>query len=221
MDKYLNKIICGDCLEVLKGLPDNSVDLVLTDPPYGIDYSRHIKHLKHNKIENDNNLDWLPLFISEMNRLLKKSGSCYIFCSWHNIEIFKKEIEKHFNIRNMLIWDKGGLGMGDLKTTYGSVYEICLFCNKEPQLLNGNRDSDLLRQKRSGNKLHPTEKPIELIKYLVTKSSNENDIVLDPFLGSGTTAVACKQLKRNYIGIELSEEYCSIAKKRLEQDVLF
>jgi len=219
-EDFINKVIQGDCLKVMKDIPDNSVDLVLTDPPYGIEYKRHIPYPRYEKIDNDNNLDWLPLVIKEMYRVLYERGNMYMFCNWQNVDIFKTEISKHFTIRNMLIWNKGGGGMGDLKTTYGSVYEICFFANKKPSKLNGRRDNDVINLSRSGNKFHPTEKPISLIGYLIRKSSNESDLILDPFLGSGTTAVAAKQLKRNFIGIEISPEYCKIANERLRVETL-
>jgi len=217
----LNKIICGDSLEYMKTLPDKCIDLVLTDPPYGMNYQRHIKRPRHEKIQNDNSLDWLPEFLEQTSRISKDSATIYMFCSWHNIDIFKQQLSQHFTIRNMLIWDKGGCGMGDLETTFGSIYEICLFATKTPQKLNGKRDSDILRFARSGNANHPTEKPVSLIKFLIQKSTKEGDIILDPFLGSGTTARACKDMGRNYIGIEISPEYCAIAEKRLKQEVLF
>ena len=219
----LNTVICGNCLDIMRGMEDNSVDLVLTDPPYGINYTRHIKETRHTKIENDNDLDWLPVFIKQTARILKPSGNLYVFCSWHNVDIFKVEISKFFSVRNMLVWDKGGQGMGDLKTTYGCVYELCFFANTNTFELNGKRDSDVVRfnsTHRTGNIYHPTQKPTSLMGFLIEKSSKPNDIVLDPFLGSGTTAVACKELGRNYIGIEISPEYCKIAEKRLSQGVL-
>ena len=219
-DDYENKVICGDCLEVMKGIPDNSVDLVLTDPPYGIGYSRHIENPKHDKLKNDSNLLWLKDFLINVRRILKDNGSIYCFCSWHNVDIFKQEIEKKFCIRNMLIWSKGGMGMGDLDTTYGCTYELCFYANQSPQILNGDRDKDVLSYKRSGNLCHPTQKPENLFKFLISKSSKENDLILDPFLGSGTTAVAAKQLGRRFIGIEISPEYCKIAEQRLQQEVL-
>jgi len=209
-------IYCGDCLEVMKQIPDKSVDLVLTDPPYGIDYSRHISNGIHSKIANDTTLNWLDNTLNNTNTLLKDNGSLYMFCSWHNVEVFKIAINKFFEIRNMLIWNKQGNGMGDLTTTYGSIYEICFYANRSPQLLNGNRNCDMLTFSRSGNELHPTQKPIDLIKFLISKSSNETDLIMDCFLGSGTTAVACKQLNRRCIGIEISQKYCDIAVQRLK-----
>jgi len=160
----------------------------------------------------------LPEFISQTSRILKSHGNLYVFCSWHNVDIFKVELSKFFSIRNMLVWDKGGQGMGDLKTTYGCVYELCFFANTKTSELNGKRNSDVIRfssTHRTGNVYHPTQKPTSLMGFLIEKSSKEGDVVFDSFLGSGTTAVSCKELNRKYIGIEINPEYCKIAEKRI------
>ena len=213
----------GDCLEVMKELEDESIDCIIADPPYGINYSRHITNKRFDFIQNDNCLDWLGLCIQGLHRILLNNNNLYMFCSWHNVDYFKQSIGKLFHIKNMLVWDKGGGGMGDLRTDYGNVYELIMFACKYPnnqKALNGKRDNNILNFNRSGNKNHPTEKPVELIKYLINKSTNKNDLILDPFLGSGTTARACKDLGRKCIGIEISKEYCDIAVQRLAQEVL-
>ena len=104
-----NEIYNADCLEVMKYMPDKCVDLVLTDPPYGMEYSRHIKNWRQDKIQNDDNLEWLPEYLEQAGRILKDDGSIYTFCSYHNIDKFKVQVEKQFGVRNILIWDKGGL----------------------------------------------------------------------------------------------------------------
>ena len=216
-----NTVYCAECLEKMKEIDDKSIDLILTDPPYGMEFRSNYRNKKYDKIENDNNLDWLEEFITEIKRTSKEDAHIYVFCSFHKVDIFKQELEKQFKVKNILIWEKNNTGMGDLYGDYAPKYEMIIFCSNGNKKLNGNRIANIIKADKTGNTLHPTEKPLELIKLLITKSSNEDDIILDPFLGSGTTAVACKQLNRNYIGIELSEEYCEIARKRLEQDVLF
>lgn len=216
-----NTVYCAECLKKMKEIDDKSIDLILTDPPYGMEFRSNYRNKKYDKIENDNNLDWLEEFITEIKRTSKEDAHIYVFCSFHKVDIFKQELEKQFKVKNILIWEKNNTGMGDLYGDYAPKYEMIIFCSNGNKKLNGNRIANIIKADKTGNTLHPTEKPLELIKLLITKSSNEDDIILDPFLGSGTTAVACKQLNRNYIGIELSEEYCEIARKRLEQDVLF
>ena len=208
----------GDCLERMKEIPDGSVDMILTDPPYGMKYKRHIKKPRFDKIMNDNNLQWLPAAMDEIKRILTKNGNMYIFCSWHNCDIFKHELQKRFHLKNMLIWNKGGNGMGDLRTDYGGVYEVVFFVvnnTGNQRALNGKRDSNIINFSRSGNKLHPTEKPVDMMEYLISKSTDENQTILDPFMGSGSTGVACKSLNRSFIGIELDEEYFKIAQERI------
>ena len=203
-------------------MEDNSVDLILTDPPYGMSYERHIQDKKHKKIDNDDNLDWLPNFMCELKRVSNKNSHIYMFCSWHNIDIFKQEFSKNFHLKNVLIWNKGGGGMGDLRTDFGGVYEMILFgtklCDIENQRgLNGSRDTNIINGRKSGNEFHPTQKPTDLIEYLLRKSMKDGDIVYDPFMGSGTTAIACKSLGLDYIGSELDEDYYKIIQKRLSK----
>jgi site-specific DNA-methyltransferase (adenine-specific) len=212
------KLIQGDCLEEMKNIPDGSIDLVLTDPPYGMKYKRHIKEPRFDYLLNYEGLEWLPEFCDELGRIMKDDSNFYIFCSWHNVGVFQFELGKHFHLKNLLVWDNGGSGMGDLRTDYGGRYELVFFgVNKKvkQKALNGKRDSNVISFGRSGNKLHPTEKPVDLIEYLTFKSSSECDIVCDPFMGSGTTGVACKNLNRNFIGIELDKDYYEIAKQRI------
>ena len=220
IEEKVNQIICGDCLDVMKDIPDKSIDLVLTDPPYGMEFKSNYRKIKYEKIQNDNNLNWLEDFLKESNRVLKDDTHIYIFCSFHNIDIFKQEISKLFEVKNILVWIKNNTGMGDLEGDYAPQYEFCIYARKGNKKLNNGRDSNILYFDRTGNINHPTEKPVSLMGFLINKSSNEGDTVLDCFLGSGTTAVACKQLNRNFIGIELSEKYCEIARERLRQGIL-
>ncbi len=220
-DDYINKVIHGDCLEVMKQMPDKCVDLVLTDPPYGIEYKSNWG-TNHELIANDNNLDWLSRFTLELSRVVKTDAHLYIFCNMNCLEQFKEEFSRYFKLKNILVWDKQSFGAGDTTGAgYAPQYELVLFFSSGKNKLNSERIGEVIRVPRTFNELHPTQKPVELMKLLVSNSSNENEIVFDPFLGSGTTAVACKQLGRNYIGIELSEKYCAIANERLAQDLLF
>lgn len=205
----------GDCLELMKEIPDKSIDLILTDPPYGMNFQSNFRKEKYKKINNDENLLWIDDFLKESYRVLKDNTCIYIFCSWHNVDIFKKNIEKYFKIKNIIIWVKNNTSMGDLKGSYAPKYEMIIFAHKGRRLMNGFRYPDVIEAKRTNNKLHPTQKPIELLEKFIMASSNENDIVLDPFTGSGSTGVACQNTNRNFIGFELDEKYFEIAKERL------
>lgn len=215
IEQHLNKIYNVDCLEFMKTLPDKCIDLVLTDPPYGMSFQSNHRKIKHAKIENDSNLDWLPNFVDGVHRVLKDNTHAYFFCSFHNVDVFKQEIQKMFNVKNILIWCKNNTGMGDLFGDYAPQYEMCIYAQKGSRKLNGGRDSNLMYFDRTGNNFHPTEKPVEMMEFLIEKSSLEKDVVLDTFMGGGSTAIACKQTNRNFIGCELSKEYCDIAEKRL------
>lgn len=220
MKEYINKITCADSLGVINKFPNNCIDLILIDPPYGMDFQSNYRKEKHLKIENDKDLDWLPFYLDEMKRIIKKNGHFYCFCSHHFIDVFKQEIEKRFNYKSILVWEKNNTGMGDLKGDYAPQHEFIIYCNQGKDL-NGRRDSAIIKEKRTGNNLHPTEKPVYLMQYLIEKSSKEGDLVLDCFGGSGTTARACKDMNRDFILIEKEQKYCDIAEKRLDQEVLF
>lgn len=204
-------------MDILKQLPDKCIDLVLTDPPYGMNYQSGRREQKYEKIQDDNNLDWLPDFLKELKRVSNDDAIWYVFCSWHNVDVFKYEIQKVRNVKNILIWNKNNFGSGDLFCDYAPKYEMYIFCN-ENKKLNGNRIANVLNFAKTGNELHPTQKPVDMFGVLIQKASNENDLVLDCFSGSGTTAIACHRLKRRFICIEKDKDYYEASVKRLEDE---
>jgi site-specific DNA-methyltransferase (adenine-specific) len=207
-----------DCMDLLSEIGSTSIDLVLTDPPYGMSFQSGARKIKHKKIEGDDGLDWLPDWVSEINRVTKDDAHLYIWCSWHKVDVFKIELEKYFKIKNLLVWAKNGGGMGDLNGGYGGCHELCFFINKGKHL-NGSRDTDVIdKAYRTGNDYHPTQKPINLMEYLIEKSSQVGDLVLDCFSGSGTTAIACNNTKRNFIGSEIDKEFYDISVKRINNE---
>lgn len=209
---FINKVICGDCLEVMKAIPDGSVDLVITDPPYGLSYfSNYYKHGNpHQKIIGDSDL----LFpIDELWRILKPSGAIFSFHS------HKKPIQD-VRLKNNIIWVKNNWSAGDLEGDFGNQYELIAFLPKEDFKLKEKRYSNVWHFARQEPILHPTQKPIDLIIRIIRCGSNPGGIILDPFFGSGTTVEACKLLHRNFIGIEINPDYCKIAEERLAQGVL-
>ena len=209
----------GDCLELMKSIPDGSVDMVLTDPPYAINLTpqRDTSKFKNTKVLNDNTLDWLPKMVEECYRISK--NVVLVFCGWQNIDKFKIELEKKFAIKNILVWDKDWFGMGN---NYRPNYELCLLCCKTNITTKSNNKSNILKYRRISPQklLHSCEKPIPLLEDLITELSNPQDTILDCFMGSGSTGVACKNTNRNFIGIELDETYFEIAKKRIEGEQL-
>lgn len=227
-EDFINKIICGDCLEVMKDIPDKSVDLVLTDPPYGIEYKSNMGTKQYQeKIQTAKKWDKKGFdfreYLKEIWRLMKNDSDLYVFGNWKNFNLTKEG-----GFKQILIWDKRTTGMGDL-TSWGIGYELIYYFKKGNRPVNKRKSPvipcESLTSFTFGNPLdnyfHPTQKPLGIIEPLILVSSNENETILDPFMGSGTTAVACKHLKRNFIGIEISPEYCKIARQRLRQEVLF
>ena len=214
-DRY--KLYQGDCLEVMDELikDDVKVDMILTDPPYGIDLTpqRENGKFKNTKVINDNNLCWLPKFVNQIYALTKNTA--IIFCAWQNIDKFKIELEKKFTIKNILVWNKDWFGMGN---NYRPNYELILLCCKTNITTKSKNKSNILTYRRiPPQKLkHSCEKPVGLLEDLIYELTDENDIVLDSFMGSGSTGVACLNTNRRFIGIELDENYFNIACDRLE-----
>lgn len=210
------KLYQGDCLEVMKEIPNKSIDCIITDSPYGFGYQSNMKKNKDLPMFYDRNTSWLNEWLYNSNKLLKDDGHLYMFAPVQKIDEFKQKIENFFIIKNILVWDKKGFGMGDLYGQYAPSYEFIIFAVKEQgRKLNGKRERDLLSFAKTKCEYHPTQKPIDLIEYLIKKSTNENDIVLDSFMGSGSTGVACVNTNRKFIGIELDEKYFNIAKERI------
>lgn len=215
----------GDCREILPQLP--KVDLVLTDPPYGIDFQSAwpTEERKKEKIKNDGLEEYkalLPWLYSSIKDVLKDGGVACCCCGGGTPSLAYAwiEVPKHLNLENVCIWDKGFVGMG---WRYRFQWEAVIIASKgERKTWNGgnNRSNILEFQKvipQNGD--HPTPKPESLMRQLIEDNSNAEELVLDPFMGSGTTLRAAKDLGRNAIGIEIEEKYCEIAAKRLRQEV--
>lgn len=207
----------GDCLELMKDIPDGSVDLVLTDPPYGIDFQSNFRKNKFNKIENDIAVN--AEFLDECKRVLKDTGAFYCFTRWDVYPSWIEQISKRFKVKNCIVWFKRGGGLGDLKKGYIYNHEFIIYCAEKNHRLNGKRRNDVFEFAKDAPStyVHPTQKPISLLKEIIERSSNEGGVVLDCFMGSGSTGVACVNTGRNFIGIELDERYFNIAKKRIEE----
>ena len=217
----LNTIYNEDCLETMRRIEDGSIDCMISDPPYGMDYVSSRRKHKFEKIANDIKLDWVKPFLNEAYRVLKNDTHIYLFCNDYAISDFRNAMqESGFTVKRALVWVKNNHTSGDLFGDYANKTEFILFAHKGRKELRGGRDVNVLQFDRVAVMEHPTQKPTEIIKYLLTKSTDDGDIVYDPFMGSGTTARACKDLGRNYIGSEISKEYCEIAERRLGQEVL-
>ena len=218
----LNKIYNEDCLEGMKRIPDGSVDLIVTDPPYLMNYKtgrrKDKSHRFNDVILNDDNEQLITDYVKECYRILKDDTAMYLFCSSNKVDFFKRELEKLFSIKNMIIWVKNNHTAGDLESAFGRKYEIVFLVNKGQRKFNGERLTDIWEFPKvsSDGQLHQNQKPIELIKRCIEKHSNVGDVVFDGFMGSGTTAAAALDINRNYIGFELDEYYFNVAEKRLK-----
>lgn len=221
-EDFINKVIQGDYLEVMKNIPPESIDLVITDPPYNINLQEY--YYSNRKRKNyssyvDTMIDFKKL-APELFRVLKNKSHCYIFCGYQTYAEIYEEFIKYFKMENYLIWDKGwGTWLaGNYGYRYKHQTEICIYFSKGRRKLSNPDLTNILRINRVIKKEkveHPTQKPIELLSILIRQSSNENDLVLDCFMGSGSVAVACKNTKRNWLGIELNPEYVKIAEERI------
>lgn len=214
------ELINGDCFEILKTVPDSSVDLILTDPPYGINYNsnRRVVADKFERFSLDDNLGWIDDFVAEAYRLLKDDSAIYVFCSWHNVDIFKQALQRRFKVKNLLVWNKNVHGLGDLKGSFSPKHELCFYAHKGRCLNRGKRTPDVLNFAKIPSKelKHPTEKPTALLDLMIKNSSDEGDLVLDPFMGSGTTGLACIGGGRRFMGVEIDKVYFDVAVERLQ-----
>ena len=219
----LNRIYNEDCLKGMKYIESNSIDLIVTDPPYLISYkTNHRKNKKHDfctEILNDDNEQLIKDYIKECYRILKKDTAMYMFCSSKRIDFFKQESENSgFKVKNIIVWVKNNWTAGDLKAQFGQQYEFILLLNKGRKEFNGTRLTDVWSFDRVVGKeqVHQNQKPVELIEQCILKHSHEGDVIFDGFMGSGTTAIACINTNRNYIGFELDKHYCDIAIERTD-----
>jgi modification methylase len=239
-EDFLNKIICGDCLEVMKQIPDKSVDLVVTSPPYNkgsADRKMNPAHDSWSRAnirygEFDDNLpekeyqEQQKIILRELARIIKPNGSIFYNhkarIKNHRV-ILPTEWLEEFNIRQVLIWDRTNTPVIDPVRWFPTTEYIYWITktNVQPKFYKRSKNQmEILRIPPKPMKDHPAPFPEELVETLIINTTDENDIILDPFLGSGTTAVACKHLKRNFIGIEISPKYCEISRQRLRQEVL-
>lgn len=208
----------GDCLELMKGIPNESIDMILTDPPYGISYSSNMRTRseKFDVLKNDDNNIRLAAY-SEFDRIMKNNSVAIVFASWKNVAKDIDELQKHFDVKNIIVWFKGGSGLGDLKHTLSTDYELAIVCHKGKCRIRGKREGSVWQfGKVNPNKMvHPTQKPVDLIEKMILKFTDENAVVFDAFMGSGSTGVAAVNTKRNFIGFELDDKYFEIAKQRI------
>jgi site-specific DNA-methyltransferase (adenine-specific) len=215
----MNQIILGDCLVELKKIEGTSVDLIITDPPYNMNYSGRGKLNHFDGFANDNltqgeHTAWFDMCLKEFYRVLKNDSAIYIYIDFRNYARIYNVVAKYFDIKNCIVWDKCSIGMGQ---SYRFQHEFVIYAVKGKPKLHFVKKNipDIFRVKRVGGKYkHPTQKPVNIIKPFIEYSSLPNDIILDAFAGSGSTALACVELGRRYIVIEQDPKYVEIIKER-------
>ena len=210
-----------DCLEGMKKLADGSVDLIATDPLYCVGASSN----GTKSTFTDFNL-MRPFFeqlFCEWRRVLKVGGHAYCCTDWRTYPFLYPLIVKYLRVKNLIVWDYGWLKAGSF---YRFRHELIIFATNGKStrtFQNCNDNCDVWRIKCINytlpTKLHPAEKPVELMAKMIENSSVEGDTVLDPFAGSATTAVACIELNRNFIGYELDEQFFDVARKRIDEAI--
>lgn len=215
----------GDCLEYMEQLADGSVDMVLTDPPYGVAYKsgrrQEKEHRFNREILNDRDLSALEAIAPHLWRVLPDDAACFVFCAWKKLNDVDELLRAQgFDIRNHIIWDKGVHTVGDLKHDFGYQYEPLVFATKGRPEIRGHRWSDVWKCMRvpADKQLHQNQKPTSILSRAILAMSDEGATVLDPFMGSGSTGVACLDTNRRFIGCELDEGYFAVALKRLDAE---
>lgn len=205
----------GNCLEIIKDYKENFVDFTLTDIPYDV-VNRNDNGLRNLNKENADILTFdLIEFLEQVYRITK--NSICIFCGKEQFStIYKYFADKKGTVRP-IVWQKSNPSPMNGQYIYLSGVELAVWFKKSgAKTFNAHCKNTVFKFPNGSSKLHPTAKNLELFKELILDNTNENDLVFDPCMGSGTTGVACKELNRNFIGIELDKNYFEIAKARIE-----
>ena len=212
----LNTIYNEDCLEGIHKIKDGSIDLITTDPPYAIGTTSNGK--KGNFTDNNLIKPFFDLLFKEYYRVLKDGGEFYICTDWRTYPFLYPILVKYFDVRNLIVWDYEWIKAGS-HYRFSHEFIIYGFKGKNKRGFSAS-ERDVWRIKpinfTSKDKLHQAQKPVELFEKMIHNSSEEGDVVLDTFFGSGTTAIACLNSGRQYIGFELDEHYYNIAQDRIK-----
>ena len=211
---FVNQVICGDCVKIMRKMPNECVDLVITDPPY----VAHYRDRTGRSMANDDQAAWLKPAFWHIAHALKNNRYCISFYGWHKVDVFMAAWrEAGFRPRAHFVWPK----------RYASGQKVVAYCHEQAFLLaKGDPPKprlvlrDVLEWRYSGNVHHPTQKPLIALRPLIEAYSNPGEIVFDPFAGSCSTAEAAQQSGRQYIAIELESRYCQPARERLAAALL-
>lgn len=225
-----------DCFTAMKNIPDHSIDLILTDPPYNIaKYSTgNIKFDWRSDINNDLAIwdleELKPIeLVEEFKRILKPNGNIFIFCSYNMIGEYHKSFDPKFDTFQFMVWHKTNPVPNFRKSSFLNSCELIVACWNKGHTWNFTNQKDMhnfieagicMGKERIkdvyGKNLHPTQKPVSILKKIINIASNENDLVFDCFNGVGSTGAAAISLNRRYLGIEIDENYFNASKERLK-----
>ncbi|MBU3842649.1 MAG: site-specific DNA-methyltransferase [Candidatus Fusobacterium pullicola] len=224
-----------DCLNQIKNIQNHSIDLILTDPPYNIaKYSTGDIFLPNRSPLNNSIATWdlveiNPVdFLVEFKRILKPTGNIFIFTSYNLLGKWHDVFDKEFDTFQYFIWHKTNPTPKIYKNGFLNSCEliICLWnkghtwnFTKQNEMHNFFESPICMRPERLQNPKHPTQKPIKLLQHLIKIGSNEGDLVYDPFMGVGSTAIACLKLNRNFIGCEIDKSYFEATKNRINKEM--
>ena len=211
-----SKLLHGDCLELMKDIPDKSIDMILTDIPYGV-VNRSDNGLRNlNKEKAD-------VFNLDMNKMLEEfyrisGGQIIVFCGKEQFSDIYEFFANQNGTTRPIIWHKSNPSPMNGQHVYLSGVELAVwFKPKGRKVFNAHCKNTVFKHSNGSRKIHPTQKNVNLFEELITDNTNENEIVFDPFMGSGTTGVACLNTSRNFIGIEIDDEYFELAKQRINE----
>jgi adenine-specific DNA-methyltransferase len=211
---FINRIITGDCIQVMQEMPSASVDFIATDPPYLVNY--HTSDGRGYQNDNPNDTSWLLPTYQELFRVLKPDKFCVSFYGFLKAEAFLAAWrESGFELIGHLVWVKPyAANEKFVRYFHSQAYLLTKGRPRKPKLLL----PDVLEWQYTGNVLHPAQNPVMAILPLIMAFSEKGDIVLDPFVGSGTAAVAAQELGRHFIGIELDPTYAATAAERVRRE---
>ena len=211
IERLRNDVARGDCIDVMRSMPWACVDFILTDPPYLVNY----RDRSGRRVTNDDNDAWLKPAFRQMYRVLRPDSLCVSFYGWNKVDTF------------MAAWREVGfdvVGHIVFRKRYSSKARYLSYEHESAYLLAKGRPSlpsspvpDVLDWQYSGNRLHPTQKPVQPLKTLIGAFTKPGAVVLDPFCGSGSTLIAAHELGRRFIGIELDEQHHRTASSRIAQ----
>lgn len=214
-----HRLMCGDSTkkeDVERMMDGKKADMVFTDPPYGVSYQSNMrtKSAKFDVIENDDKfvVGWIPLVASVSN------GYIFIWTSWKVVARWIEETRILGDMTNILVWNKGGGGMGDLKSSFLTDYEMALVWNRGTEL-KGKRIGSVWSVGKDGSSSyeHPTQKPVGLAETAIASTTETGAVVIDAFLGSGSTLIACENTGRVCYGMEIDPKYCDVIIRRWEE----